>query len=137
MSRVDPRPLPPALLEARDRVAADLALPQNWLNAGLSDLLGFGLPCGFAERLEAREYGPAFTVWFASRLDQIHLKLYALADQAPGSKHDLDLRALEPTPDELVAAASWAVTQDPSEGFRLGLTAALAYLGVEDADIGA
>lgn len=134
---LDPNPLPQGLLDARDRIAEDFGLPQDWLNAAPSSLLDFGLPDGFVERLERRDHGPALTVWLASRRDQIHFKLYALADQAPGSKHDLDLRALEPTRDELLAAARWAATHDPSEGFLHELTAALAYLGVEDADLGA
>lgn len=134
---LDPRPLPQGLLDARSRIAEDFGLPQDWLNAAPSSLLDFGLPAGFVERLERRDYGPALTVWLASRLDQIHFKLYALADQAPGSKHDLDLRALDPTREELLAAARWAATHDPSEGFRHELSAALAYLGVEDADLGA
>lgn len=132
-----PQPLPEPLLEARNRVAEDFALPQDWLNAAPSGLLESGLPEGFIERLERRDYGRGLTVWFASRLDQIHFKLYALADQQPGSKHDLDLRALNPTRRELLWAAHWAITQDPSEAFRLELLAALAYLGVEDADLGA
>lgn len=133
---VDPRPLPQALLDARDRVAGDFGLAEDWLNAAPASLLDFGLPAGFVERLERRDYGPALTVWLASRVDQIHLKLFALADYAPGSKHDLDLRRLDPTREELVDAARWAITQDPSEAFRLELQAALAYLGVEDADLG-
>lgn len=52
-------------------------------------------------------------------------------------KHLADLRALEPTPDELVVAARWARTHDPSEGFLNLLTETLAYLGVEDAGLGA
>jgi len=134
---VDPQPLPRALLDARDRVAGDFGLAENWLNAVPAGLLDFGLPDGFEGRLERREYGPALTVWLASRVDQIHFKLYALADHAPGSKHDLDLRQLEPSREELLAAAGWAITHDPSEGFRLELTAAMRYLGVEDADLGA
>lgn len=132
---VDPRPLPQRLLDARDRVAGDFGLAENWLNAAPANLLDFGLPAGFEYRLERRDYGPALVVWLASRLDQIHFKLYALSDHAPGSKHDLDLRALAPTREELSAAARWAITHDPSEGFRLELTAALVYLGVEDVDL--
>lgn len=134
---LDPRPLPQGLLDARARIAEDFGLPDDWLNAAPSSLLDFGLPDGFVQRLERRDYGPALTVWLASRLDQIHFKLYALADHAPGSKHDLDLRALDPTRDELLAAVRWVVTHDPSEGFRHELSAVLAYLGVEDADLGA
>jgi hypothetical protein len=126
-----PRPLPLALIEARDQVARDFGLPEDWLNAAPADLLDFGLPDGFVDRLERRDYGDALTVHFASRFDQIHLKLYAMVDQGAG-KHEADLRALEPTSDELLAAARWSRTHDPSEGFREQLLAALAYLGVED-----
>lgn len=129
--------LPPALIEARDRVARDLGLPPDWLNSGPADLLDFGLPEGFEERLTTREYGPALTVSFASRLDQIHLKLYATVDAGGPGKHEQDLRALEPTRDELVAAARWSRTHDPSVGYREMLRDALAFLGVEDADLGA
>jgi hypothetical protein len=131
-----PQPLPPPLLEARDRVARDFGLDEAWLNAAPASLLDFGLPEGFVERLETRSYGAALKVHFASRLDQIHFKLYALVDQGPG-KHEADLRALEPTRDELVQAANWTITHDPSEGFRTELLGALAHLGVEGADLGA
>ena len=134
---VDPKPLPAPLVEARDRVAQDLDLPEDWLNVAPSSLLDFGLPARFLERVERRDFGPGLTVWLASRFDQIHFKLYALADQAPGNKHDLDLRALDPTRDELIEAARWAITHDPSEGFHEELLRALSYLGVEDADLGA
>jgi len=133
---VDPRPLPQPLLAASERVAADFGLPPGWLNAGPSSLLDFGLPEGFVERLERRTFGTALTVWLASRLDQIHFKLYAVADQGPG-KHEADLRALAPTREELVAAARWTRTHDPSDGFEKELIATLAHFGVEDADLGA
>jgi len=100
------------------------------------ELVVVGLPTGFLERLEPRVYGSALTVQFASRLDQIHFKLYALADQGPG-KHEADLRALAPTSAELLQAAGWARTHDPSEGFEQALREALAHLGVEDVDLGA
>ena len=129
------QPLPPPLIEARDVVAADFGVPDAWLNAGPTDLLRFGLPGGFVERLEAHRYGPALTVHLAGRFDQIHLKLFALVDQGLG-RHEEDLRALAPTLDELLAAARWARTHDPSLGFREMLEAALGYLGVDDAHLG-
>jgi len=133
---VDPKPLPEALITARDRVAQDFDLDADWLNAAPSSLLDFGLPEGFVERLERRGYGPSLTVHLASRFDQIHFKLYALVDQGPG-KHEADLRALEPSREELLKAARWSTTHDPSDGFRQELLATLEYLGVEDADLGA
>jgi hypothetical protein len=132
----DPRPMPPALIEARDLVSRDFGLPEDWLNAAPADLLDFGLPDGFIDRLERRDYGGALAVHLASRFDQIHFKLYAMVDQGAG-KHEADLRALEPTREELLAAARWTRTHDPSEGFREQLLAALAYLGVEDASVDA
>jgi len=105
-------PLPEALREARDRVARDFDLDPNWLNGGPTDLLKWGLPEGFMNRTVARRYGDALTVHFASRFDQIHLKLFAMVDQA-GGRHEADLRALYPAKQELIAAARWSMTQDP------------------------
>ena len=129
------KPLPAAVVEARNAVAADFDVSEGWLNSGPGDLLQWGLPDGLVERLTSREFGSALRVHLASRLDQIHFKLYALVDQGLG-RHEEDLRALSPTPDELRAAARWTITQDPSEGFRQELLGALRYLGVEDVDLG-
>ncbi len=130
------KPLPEALRTARDRVARDFELDENWLNAGPTDLLRWGLPVGFMTRVVTRRYGQALTVDFAGRVDQIHFKLFAMVDQA-GGRHETDLRALHPSAAELIAAARWSVTQDPSPGYRIVLIEALSALGVEDADLGA
>lgn len=129
------KPLPGDVVEARNAVAADFGVSEGWLNSGPGDLLQWGLPDGFVERLTRRDFGSTLTVHLASRLDQIHFKLYALVDQGLG-RHEEDLRRLSPTPDELRAAARWTITQDPSEGFRQELLGALRYLGVEDAALG-
>jgi hypothetical protein len=97
-------PLPDALRAARDRVARDFGLDANWLNGGPTDLLKWGLPDGFMGRIVTRRYSEALTVHFASRLDQIHFKLFAMVDQA-GGRHEADLRALHPNSGELIAAA--------------------------------
>ncbi len=128
-------PLPEALRIARDRVARDFALPDDWLNAGPASLLDFGLPEGFLGRAQRRDHGTALTVWYASRVDQIHFKLYATVDQGAG-KHEADLRAMDPTHEELLAAARWTRTHDPSEGYRTSLGQVLAALGVDDAPLG-
>ena len=129
------KPLPADVVEARNAVAADFGVGEGWLNEGPGDLLQWGLPDGFVERLTRRGFGPALTIHLASRLDQIHFKLYALVDQGHG-RHEEDLRALTPTEDELRAAARWTITQDPSDGFRQELLGALRYLGVEDVSLG-
>lgn len=50
--------------------------------------------------------------------------------------HRLDLRALSPTEDELLAAAHWSRSHDPSEGYAQMLRGVLTHLGVDDVDLG-
>jgi len=114
---ISAEPLPAGLLLAAGVVAADFGLPTDWLNAGPASLMDLGLPDGFLARAQPRQYGSALTVLFASRLDQIHFKLYAVVDQGAG-RHLADLQALEPTDDELLEAARWTRTHDPSDGYR-------------------
>ena len=123
--------LPPALAEAVVDVARVLDLPANWMNGGPASLLRFGLPEGFLGRLERRVYG-GLGVSLASRFDQIHFKIYAAADDRPRGKHHVDLERLRPTRDELLAAARWAKTHDPSEGFALMIAGVLAAFGVDE-----
>ena len=123
-------PLPTRLSDAARRAAADFGLADDWLNAGPAGMVRWGLPDGFLARTTTRTYG-ALTIHFASRFDQIHFKLFAFADQG-GGRHEADLRALTPTHDELVTAATWARTQDPSPGFRDVLAEALRQMEVDD-----
>ena len=125
-------PLPSHLRAAARQVAIDLNLDENWLNPGPADLVDLGLPAGFAERLHPRKYGKKLTVNFIGRLDQIHFKLYAAVDRGPGYHVD-DLLALKPTPDEVTAAARWAVTHDVSDEFKLVLRDMLRKFGYESA----
>ena len=74
------------------------------------------MPEGFEKRLVKRVYGHFLSVYFISRLDQIHFKLYAAVDQ--DDYHVQDLFALKPTEDEIEMAANWVVTQDVSEVFK-------------------
>lgn len=126
-------PLPAPLAAAAEAVAADLGIEATWLNPGPTSLLDFGLPEGMLTRCENRVFG-GLKLLVASRFDQIHLKLYATADQGPRSKHLADLRHLDPTTDELIAAARWSVTHDPSAGFRSEVLAVLRHFDVEVAD---
>jgi hypothetical protein len=129
-------PMPAALEAARNRVGRDFSLPADWLNPGPTDLLDFGLPEGCIDRLERRDYGQALTVYFASRYDQIHFKLYAAVDEGGPGKHEADLRALAPTEAELIAAARWSRSHDPSPAYAESLRGALEFLGVSNVDLG-
>jgi hypothetical protein len=123
--------LPPVLAEAVIDVARVFDLAPNWLNGGPDSLLRLGLPEGFLDRVIRRVYG-GLGLSLASRFDQIHFKLYAAADDRPGGKHHLDLLRLQPTHDDLRAAACWARTHDPSEGFALVLGGVLRSFGLMD-----
>lgn len=131
-----PDPLPAFLLQASAQVARDLGLSPHWLNNGPSHdeggLFQMGLPAGFASRLTECVFGPRLIVYYIGRLDQIHFKLYAAADQSDPT-HLADLRALNPTDAELEAAARWAMTHDVSEGFRWVLKELLKEMGHEQA----
>ncbi len=129
-------PLPRPLTDAVVSVGRALGLADDWLNPGPAGLLRFGLPEGFHKRVEHRQYG-GLALQIAGRFDQICLKLYAAVDQGPASKHVADLRSLQPTREELLTAARWSRTHDPSEGYRELLVATLGSLGVEvrDADV--
>ena len=113
---VDPRPFSPALKNAVEDVAKALGLPSNWFNAGPADQVMAGLPEGFLSRLQRREYGSHLIVFLPDRYDLIHLKLFAGVDQGPG-RHWSDLKALNPTSEELLAAARWVLGQDAGEVF--------------------
>lgn len=63
-------------------------------------MLDFGLPEGFEQRTTTRRFG-GLALHLAGRKDQIFFKLYANADQGPGSKHAVDLVKLKPSPLEL------------------------------------
>ena len=125
--------LPEFLAEAVDEVGAALGLGSQWLNAGPAGLLDFGLPRGLEERVTIREFS-ALKVHLPARVDLICFKLYALVDQGPRSKHLPDLQAMDPTSAELIEAARWTRTHDPSVGFLGELRGALAHLGVEVGD---
>jgi hypothetical protein len=131
---VDPAPLPEELLVAAKEVADTLNLPDDWLNNGPSSgeggLFRLGLPDGYKDRLVSNYQGEKLTVYYISRLDQIHFKLYAAVDQL-GSYHASDLRQLSPSDEELIQAIQWATTHDPSEGFQVAIKLFLREFGYE------
>lgn len=129
------KPLPAYLIAAANRVQKEMGLMDDWFNTGPSDdsFFRFGLPEGLVSRLTPREYGPSLTISYLGRFDQIHLKLYAAADQGPGpSRHSADLHDLDPSAEELTQAAQWCRLHDDSEGFRFLLQATLTELGHDD-----
>ena len=125
--------LPAALRQAVEDTAIVLGLPAEWFNAGARSLMEFGLPVGALARAHRRQWG-GLTLYIADRRDQIFFKLYASVDQGPRSKHFEDLQRLQPTAEELLAAAAWARTHDTSDGFRDELRGALRSLGAGDGD---
>lgn len=127
------RPMPEPLRDAVIDVGRAFGLADDWLNTGPDSLLDLGLPEGFSERLERRDFG-GLVAWLAGRFDMVCFKLYAAVDQGPRSRHFQDLRELEPERDDLLAAARWATSHDPSPGFRSLIIDTLRGLGVEDAD---
>lgn len=112
----DPEPLPEYLINAAAKVGTSLNLPADWLNNGPALQFRMGLPEGFFERLHEMEIGKKLAVYYIDRVDQIFFKTFAAADR--GGYHVSDLRQLEPSEDELVAAAKWTLTQDVSPEFR-------------------
>jgi hypothetical protein len=127
------RPMPEALRDAVVDVGRAFGLADDWLNTGPDALVDLGLPDGFAERLERRDFGD-LVAWLAGRFDMVCFKLYAAVDQGPRSRHFQDLVDLRPDSDDLLEAARWAASHDPSPGFRSQLTETLRALGAEDAD---
>lgn len=127
---ITPRPLPTWLLAAAEDVRTQLSLPEDWLNTEVAEdtLFQCGLPDGLSTRLVTREYGPRLIISYIGRLDQIFLKLHAAVDK-DGGRHLQDLLSLAPTADELLAAARWTRTQDPSEGFLFNLRQMFTHLG--------
>lgn len=123
-----PEPLPPALISAISRVARDLALSPDWLNAVAGSQWDTGLPRGLRTRLHWRRYG-GLDVGIVGRRDLVFFKLYASADATgPASVHVQDLLALDPTDEELGAAARWVRTQDPSPTIATAVEAVTAYV---------
>jgi len=126
-----PTPWPSVFAEAARIIAQNYGLSDGWINAGPAMLTAMGLPDGFIERAEVVKFGMRLTVYFASRHDQIFFKVYAAANR--GGYHVDDLLLLRPTSEEIVAAARWCRTHDPSDGFLQILTSMLKILKYDDA----
>jgi len=122
---------PAWLLDSAGKVARDLGLPKDWINDGPASLVELGLPEGFSKRLTKVQIGSSLSVYYISRIDQIHFKLYASAHR--GGYHVDDLMKLEPTEKEIAEAAKWTMTHDVSPAFRGIMIDLLRRLGFDDA----
>jgi hypothetical protein len=125
-------PLPKQFSELVAEVGHDLGLKDNWLNFGPAPLVEFGLPQGLEERLQPKSYGACLTLHVIGRLDQIHLKLYAVLDPKTRIETHLgDLMDLEPTEEEVRVAVNWLLNRKTGREFRWKLKQALERIGHE------
>jgi hypothetical protein len=123
-----PEPLPPVLVSAVERVARELGLSPDWLNAAVSSQWDTGLPRGLPGRVVWRRFG-GLEVGLVGRRDLVFFKLYAAADATgPASVHVRDLLALRPTDEELRAAAAWVRKQDPTPPMAVTIGKVVAYV---------
>jgi hypothetical protein len=122
--------LPAVLAEAVRDVGQTLGLGAAWFNTGPAGLIDFGLPEGLADRVVVHSYG-GLEVHLPAHRDLVCFKLDAAVDQGERSKHYSDLVALDPTNEELLLAARWTRTQDPSPGYLGELLRILALLGLD------
>jgi len=125
--------LPEFLTTAVLEVGDALGLGGAWFNSGPAGLIDFGLPAGLEDRVMVRTYG-GLEVHLPAREDLVCFKLYAAVDQGERSKHFADIRALTPTSEQLLNAARWTRTHDPSPGFLVELQRILRLLEVEVSD---
>lgn len=124
--------LPEDVLKAADIVARDLDLAPDWLNTKAAKS-GQSVPDGLAQRLHTRRYGKRLVVHFIDRFDQICLKLHAVVDRDASTRHLVDLRALNPSEQELIQAARWCCNQDGGDKFRDWVKSCLVKIGYGNA----
>jgi hypothetical protein len=127
-----PDPLPPALRDAAATVARDLRLPPDWLDTRVGAQWETGLPPGLVDRIKWKRFAGLW-VGLPDRLDLIHLKLYAAADDiGTKSRHYQDLVALAPSGAELEQAREWVEEQDPSPEIAHTLQLIIARVQTEN-----
>jgi hypothetical protein len=124
--------LPPQFTEFVAEVGRELNLKPEWLNFGPAPLVAFGLPPGLERRLKRKSFGRCLALHLISRLDQIHLKIYATMDPKTRLETHLgDLLDLEPTEAEAQAAVEWLLSRKTSGAFRRKLKQVLDRIGHE------
>ncbi|MGH3442470.1 MAG: hypothetical protein ACRDUY_10615 [Nitriliruptorales bacterium] len=113
--------LPLDLVRAAEDVAAVMGLDRDWLNAGALGVLFDRLPEGYEDRLRPTRFGN-LTVSVLGRQDLVRLKLWAAADEGPGSRHHV----------ALVQMGLSAAEVDDAEAWVNGLSRGGAYPGIDD-----
>ena len=114
-----PNPLPDALRRATELVSRTYGLSADWINAVVGHPWKHGpsgMPPGLTDELEWHLTG-GLRLGIAGRQALVALKLYAASDHALRSVNLEDLRALNPSREELDRAREWIVTQDVSPEF--------------------
>ena len=126
--------LPQNLVKLIADVGRDLRQDEDWLNMGPKNVLEeYGVPGGMVERLEKREYGPALTLYFIHRTDQIYFKVLAAADPNAKPHHMEDLKDnIKPDRGEVQAAMDWLLDRKTEWPFRNRLRYVAAELGYDD-----
>ena len=126
--------LPEPLLNAAADVSDTLGIPAKWINSGPASLMEFGLPLGLGGAYRSPH------VWRARDPPDVLFRsdlLQALRGHRPRTRRQALPRsgAVGPTKQELLTAAAWARSHDPSEGFRTMLIGCLDRFGVEADDV--
>lgn len=112
---IDARPLPASLVTAAAKVATEMKLPENWINADFALLaLPFDdYPRDFLTDLMDRSYGTHLSISYLGRSGLIYLKFHAATDpQRKRRATDLaDLQNLQPTAKEIQKTLHWMECQ--------------------------
>ena len=112
-------------------IGIESGIREDWLNFDASPLIAFGFPPSMRTRLIKKSYGICLTVYFISRFDQVHFKMYAAMDPKDGTRHLGDLLDLKPRENEVRAAISWLLGRKASPEFKAALCQVLERIGYE------
>jgi len=61
-------------------IGIELGIRKDWFNFDASPLIAFGFPPDMTTRFIKKSYGACLTVYFISRFDQVHFKMFAAMD---------------------------------------------------------
>ncbi len=126
-----------SLREAVRRVATELDLPENWLNAStaLFTIPLDSYPPEIWNDMETRDYGSRLQISFLGRTGLIFLKFYAAIEPRRKRRKDDrgDLKRLAPSKEETVRAIDWLREQQLLLQPRVPeLIETLKFLGHDD-----